>query len=429
MFGFAENYIIPFAVLFGASAFQVSLITATSQLGIAVGQLSGAKFIQNYKKRKTLSLICVSIHALSWLGVFYGTWLTKSVWVILIFFGVGFLAGNFSAPGWVSWMNDLVPPNLRGRFWGFRNRASGFTQFAAITVGGVLLFFAAKGKWEIIAFGILFTFAAVARALCTRPLSKQYEPPMTVAEKSQEFRFTVFLKKLGTTNFGRFALFSFFMTFSVNIMGPLVSVHLLKSLHFNYIQYMGVMMAAIVFSFIAMNYWGPLTDKYGNYRILTATAIFLPIIPVGFVVFQSAPYLILVQIFSGFVWAGFNLSTANFIYDAVRKENISKIIAYFNTLNNIAAFCGSLTGGALTRVTRHFVIAGFAEGNYELIFSLSAFLRIIIIMIFIRGFKEVREVEKSPGFEHFYIYQPVTNIINRFGSLTGRRRRGREGEK
>jgi len=53
-------------------------------------------------------------------------------------------------------------------------------------------------------------------------------------------------------------------------------------------------------------------------------------------------------------------------------------------------------------------------------------MRIIIIIVFIRGFKEVREVEKSPGLEHFYIYRPVTNIINRFASLAGRRSRDRE---
>ena len=426
MFGFAENYIIPFAVLFGANAFQVSLITATSQLGIAGGQLTGAKFIQRFKKRKVLAMICVSIHALSWLGVFYGTWLTRSVWVILMFFTAGFLAGNFAAPGWVSWMNDLVPPQIRGRFWGFRNRAIGITQFAAITLAGVLLFFAAKGKWEISAFGILFTLAAVARGFSLRPLSKQYEPPMTVPEKSEEFRFLVFLTKLRTTNFGRFALFSFFMTFSVNIMGPLVSVHLLKSLQFNYLQYMAVIMAAIVFSFVAMNYWGPLTDRYGNYRILTATAIALPILPIGFVVLKSAPWLVLVQIFSGFVWAGFNLSTANFIYDAVRKKNISKIFAYFNTVNNVAAFAGSLTGGFLTHLTRLLVIPRFGSSNLELIFALSAFMRIIIILVFIRGFREVRQVEKSPGLEHFYIYQPMTNIINRFRPMNGRRSRDRE---
>jgi len=264
-------------------------------------------------------MICTALHAFSWLGVFYGALLTRSVAVILVFFALGFLSNNFAAPGWVSWMNDLVPPHLRGRFLGFRNKAIGLPQFFTISLARVQLFLAARKGVQLFAFGILFTLGALARGVCLRPFSKQYEPPMAEVPPQEEFRFHIFLSKLAGTNFGRFGLFIFFMTFSVNLMGPLSSVHLLESLNFDYLRYMGVMMISLVFSFVAMNYWGPLTDRYGNYRILTATAIALPLLPMGWVFFKSVSLLMVVQMFSGFVWAGFNLSMTNYIYDAVRR--------------------------------------------------------------------------------------------------------------
>lgn len=45
MYGLAENFVVPFALLFGATVLQVSLITGFGQLGIGVSQLAGARFV------------------------------------------------------------------------------------------------------------------------------------------------------------------------------------------------------------------------------------------------------------------------------------------------------------------------------------------------------------------------------------------------
>lgn len=63
MFGLAENFIVPFALLFGASVLQVSLITGFGQLGVGISQLAGARFVNWLKKRKILSTVCEIIHA------------------------------------------------------------------------------------------------------------------------------------------------------------------------------------------------------------------------------------------------------------------------------------------------------------------------------------------------------------------------------
>lgn len=432
MFGFAENYLVPFALLFGATTLQVSLIQGVAQFGVGLSQLIGARFILKFRQRKRLAILMSRMHALSWLLVLFLTIATRNPWMILIFYGAGISMANIGGPGWISWMNELVPTNLRGEFWGIRNRIIGLTQFAAIAVAGLTLQFANSADYELQAYIALFSLAFVARFANVIPLTRMYEPPMSVPEFATEFRFRIFLTRLFTTNFGRFALFSITMTFSVNVMGPIIPVYVLRSLEFNYAQFTAVMMAVLVFSFISMTYWGPLSDMYGNYRILFATAIMLPLLPVGWIVFKQFPVLLVLQVFNGFVLAGFNLSTTNYIFDAVRQENISKIMAYFNTLNTSCAFLGAITGGFLVTVFQELPVNGSILNAFTSVFLISAILRLIVVAFFLRRFTEVRPVEHAPGLHFFYIYRPAYNIVNRFQmanawifkSVNGRRENG-----
>lgn len=304
MYGFSENYIVPFALLFNATVLQVTFINASNQLGLGVGQLLGAKFINNYPSyRKILPIICNAIHASSWVLIFFLTLKTKNVYTIIIIYSLGILATNFAGPSWLSWMNDIVPVKLRGEYWGSRNRILGIFQFIGIITAGLLLYNFKIMNKELLAFGILFSTAFLFRFSGVFALKKQYAPKMRIPEKAEIFKFNIFLTKLATTNFGKFSVFCFLMTFSVNFMAPLIPIFILKYLGFNYIQYTVIIMLSLILSFVFMTYWGPLSDKYGNYRILFITAISLPVISLMWVFIRDFYLLCILQILSGFVWA------------------------------------------------------------------------------------------------------------------------------
>lgn len=412
MFGFAENYIVPFALIFGASVFQVSLIQGFGQLGAGIAQLAGARFIHWFKKRRKLSIICNIVHASSWVFVFVITALTKNPWFIVVFYCLGLSASNFGGPGWLSWTHDLMPGKVRGEYWGIRNRYMGIAQFIAISLAGVSLFFAKRFGHEVLAYGILFIAGFAFRFSSIFLLQRQYEPKMKVTEESGTFKFTTFLKKLTATNFGRFVLFIILISFSANLLGPILPVYILQSLHFNYLQFTAVMMVGTITSFIFMTYWGPLSDKYGNYRVLIIASLALPLLAIFWVFVKNFYLILLMQVFGGFVWAGVNLATSNFIFDAVRRENISKVMSYFNMLNSFCVFLGCAAGGLLSDLLlrAHFKF-GFLNA-FTAVFLLSAVLRIAVIIIGRKTFKEVRETEKSPKFHYFYIYKPALDMLD-----------------
>lgn len=417
MFGFCENYIVPFIFIFKANSFMASFIQGVLFLGVFCGQLIGPWLIKLVGQRKLLAIITVRIQSICIFLIIFTAYITRSPLFIILLFFISTTATNSGGPGWLSWMNDLIPVKLRGVYWSVRNRFIGFTQFISIIIAGILLYIFKKMELELIGYCILFVIGATARFSCSFLLAKKYEPPLIKKESLNVFKFNIFLQKLFTTNFGKFALFQFFMAFSVNIMAPVVNVHLIESLHFNYLQFMCVTLLFMASSFISVTYWGPHSDRYGNYIILFITSISLPILSFIWVFNKNFYIILLTQVFGGFVWSGFNLCTQNFIFDAVRKENIAKIFSYYNILANLSAFLGAFLGGILTIYTKKFHLPFFTSNNFELIFMLSGLLRIVVFLFFIKGFKEVREAEKAPSLIHFYVYLPTTHVINKFNMI------------
>jgi len=442
MYGFAEYFILPFAIFFGANALQTSLVQGMGQLGVAVAQLLGAALVARFGMRKRISRVAVGFHALSWLAVFAVAALTRDPWTIVLFYSLGVFVSSIASPGWLSWMNDLVPMSMRGAFWGKRNTVLGVVQFAAIAVAGLALRFAEPRGGTLLAFGILFGLAALSRASCVVFLGIQHDPALDPApggDKGEAGRaaavgapgrrgpraggrgFLSFLRSLPRGGFGRFAIFSVLMNFSVNVMGPVLPVFLLKSMGLDYFSYTAVTMVSMVLSYVAMSYWGPLTDRFGNRRILLVTAGALPLLALGWVFAKNVPAMLALQAFSGFVLAGFNLSTTNYIFDSEEKDRIASTMANFNALNNGMAFAGSITGGLVATAVAALPLAFLAPQNIEIVFALSALLRLAVFIGLSRGFPEVREVESSPPVTHFYLDMPWALVVDRMGP----RRRGR----
>ena len=371
MFGFCENYIVPFIFLFNANSFLASFIQGILFLGVFVGQLIGPFLIKLVGQRKLLSIITVRIQGISIFLVIVIAYFTRSPLLIIFLFFISTTSTNSGAPGWISWMNDLVPINSRGVYWSKRNRIIGFTQFISIIFAGLLLYIFKKMNIEFTGYSILFILGGIARFSCSFFLKKKYEPPFIKEINSSDFKFNIFFEKLFTSNFGKFALFQFLMAFSVNIMRPIVNVHMIESLNFNYLQFMSVTLLFMASTFIFVTYWGPHTDRYGNYIILVITSISLPFLSFIWIFSRNFYFILLIQIFAGFIWSGFNLCTQNFIFDAVKRENLPKVFSYYSILANFSAFFGTTLGGAMTIYTKKFNIIFFTSNNFELIFILS----------------------------------------------------------
>jgi len=417
MFGFGEALIGLFAIFFNASALLLSLMNGAAQVGISISNILGSSFIRKFMKRKTLSIITNIIHASSYLLMFWLTLATKDPMVVIVFFVFGLMATSFASSGWMSWMNDIVPVETRGRFWAYRNRYIVLAQTAIVPLGGLILSIFKRHDLAIWGFGLLFTLAFIFRALSFLPLSRQHEPQMETVEEKDVPSFFDFLFSLAKSNFGKFVLFNVLFTFAMNIMPALTTIHLMKVIELNYFEFTLTIMISTVASFLMMTYWGKFTDKYGNYPILAFTAIGIMLLPLGWTFVRHFWGFMVLNFFGGFFWSGFGLATQNFMFDNLERKEINHNFAYFSAINNFTAFLAAVTGGILAKLAgnitvNHLWVFPLTSMKLEFVFFLSFLLRLAVVIFLLKSFREIKNKEEVKHPLNIFVFEPLLDIFN-----------------
>jgi MFS family permease len=407
MSGFTDTFMAPYALAIGASASIIGFLTSLPNLVGAFFQSISASMAERLGSRQALINPAVLMHTLMLIPIIVIPYVMRAdaVWYLVVFYAAFVSLNLLAFPAWSSMMADHVPEAERGKVFGMRNRIFGITNVSAMFLAGSILylakrFFSAHDTFlpayaGIIGFTIIFTIAFLARLVSWHFLTKMYEPKLEIRD---EHRFTIwdFVKRVRKTNFGRFVIFSATMNFMVNISGPFLPVYMIKELKFDYFTYTLITLTATLTIFFMMNWWGLHADHIGNRRVIRLTSFFLPLVPALWIVSHNPVYLIAAQVVAGFFWAGFNLSSSNFIYDAVTPEKRTRCIAYFNVVNGIAITLAAITGGLLLRVLPP--VFGY---KVMPLFFISAVGR-ILVAVFLANFKEVRQVKHISNRDLFY---------------------------
>lgn len=392
MQGMSENFMTPYALALKATASMVGILASMPNLIGSLIQIKSATLAERLGSRKTLTSSSVFIQALLWLPIIAIPYIfaVNQAVCLIIAYTLFIAIGTLGFPAWSSLMSDHVPATERGRVFGRRNRIFGIINVSSMLLAGCVLY-----AFKTAGFMVIFTIAFLSRLVSWYYLTKMYEPPLTIRDEHR-FTFLDFIKRMRNSNFGKFVIFVSTMNFAVYLASPFFAVYMLRDLRFNYLVYTIITMTAMVTTLAMMNAWGAHADKVGNRRVLRLTSFFLPFIPMLWVFSHRIFYLLMIQVFAGFFWAGFNLSASNFIYDAVTPEKRTRCIAYFNAINGLAMFLGAASGGYLVRVLPP--IFGY---NLLTLFLISGILRFVAVAL-CSFVKEVREVKDISNLELFY---------------------------
>ncbi len=411
MAGFGETYIVPFALALKATNQQIAMLSSVPQLLGSVFQLFSAKVLTIVKTRKKIINYSVFLQALVWLPTFFLPFFFReySLTFLIFFVCLYWIFGQFAGPAWNSLMGDLVHENNRGEYFGKRNKITGFVAFISVFVAGIIL-----DKLSVVSvwlgFFILFMVAMFARFVSLYYLNKMYEPPYII-KKTDHFTFPDFLKRLGKTNYSNFVIYLILTTFAVQVSAPFFAVYMLKDLNLSYFHYTLIISAATVSTFISMVYWGRNIDKFGTKNVLTACGILTAIVPINWLFSSKVVYLVIIQVFAGFAWAGFNLAAFNFVFETVRPGKRARAVAYQNVLNGGAIFIGANIGGVLLSNSSLPAILGF---QIKSIFLISGILRLLVTVLFLPRIKEPRiEFNKKQYalFWNLVAIQPAQGLV------------------
>ncbi len=397
MFGVTINYITPFALLLGGNPFYVGLLNSLPLLFGAIVQLASTEVAKKFKSRVKSVTFFVLLQSFSWF-VICGVVFIPEKFRLFSFIALIILNnifGSIATPAWASLMSDTVDASKYGEYFSWRGKVLGFINLVSSFAAGIFLFIVPV---KIIGFFFLFLIAGITRFISGVYLSLMDDVRVDHAD-AKDFTFIKFIKRIKESNFVKFVLFVSLLNFCVFLASPFFAVHMIDELKFRYSTYTIVTVAATLAGLISLPFWGSLSDRFGNVKVIKVTASLSPILPVLWLFTQNPLLLGMVNALAGYIWAGFNLAIVNFIFDATSKEVRTRCFAYFSFTNGFFIFTGTLLGGWLA-TNMPFSISG---SKLLTLFLISGILRFLVNIFFIRRFEEVKEVPLIAPREIFYI--------------------------
>ncbi len=391
----AEKFLVPFALVLQASSFAIGLLSTLPQLLGACTQIYAVKVLHTYPSRKELIVRLMFQQALTWFPLFLIPLLYPQygIFVLIASYCLFYMIGGFFTPAWSNWISTIVPEQARGRFYGRKNQTAGRFGFLAAIIGGYFL--SLIGNVNIwLAYGILFAVACLSKAMAAwQIVTMQEEEKTKQMSAPQGVTFQDFLRHIDETSFGKYVLYMCCMSFAVNIAGPFFTPYMLHSvelggLGFSYLQFTIINAVSACAGFLVFRHWGTIADRFGNKRVLVLTGFLVPFVPLLWLFSSNFYYLSGIEFFSGIVWAGFNLTTANYVFDLVGSKNRMAYNAYYAGLTTCAVFIGALVGSGL-----HIVATWIGMHDITFLFSVSFLLRFAVVLFFLTTVREMRDVE------------------------------------
>lgn len=430
MVGFGESFLSAYAVFLQATSVQIAMLGSLPQAFGAVMELNSRRLTELFKSRKKFVCVGAFLEALSYLPIalvyFFGTFRT---WHLIFFATLYWVFGKIISPAWSSWMGDLVSEKERGAYFGVRNKIAGFVSFVCVLLGGYLLQRFKLGGYEYLGFVLIFTIALASRLGSFLFLIQKYEPEYEI-KPQYYFSFVDFVKQARFNNYGMFVIFLCLMNFSVYIAAPFFAPYMLNELKWSYWTFTIVNATTMIVKFVAMPVWGRLSDRFGTIKVLTLTAFIMPVVPILWLFSKEVYWILLIQVYAGFVWAGFEISSFNFIFDCTSPQKRQICVAYFHVLNGIAVFLGAIVGAFFIKYALDYIpvfAAKYFLSVYYIVFLLSGIFRYVTTLLLVPKLKEMRKVEpisyKDLLMQVMYIGPGNIGIVHRLLTFNGYRKK------
>lgn len=330
----------------GLTAFHIGLVFAIPSFALLV-QIFIAFAMQKWHNRRLYLTLFGVVHRLLWVGTgLIPLTFTEDTWipVYMALWLVSLIAGQAAGVIWTSLMADVVPPAIRGKYFGIRNTIHWAVVCGTLLAGGQIMewFPGTQG------FTILFTVSAVCVIWNGWALTQYPNPPFIPSEDGKSLR--MMAKPFADRRFLSATLFISAFILLQNIVIPLFSYVMLEIMDLSTNKVTLIIMLQNLVMMISYYYWGILNGRYSTNTLLLWT---FPLIAgacaiwAGMAILPVMLILIVVHILLGFGLAGYNLLVFNFLIGDSPKSDRPIYIAVFSALTGLAGFIGPIAGGWL----------------------------------------------------------------------------------
>ncbi len=364
---FVVDYVPLFALALGAGPREIGWLDSLAQILYAALLIPGARLAERWGRRKALVVIAVGLaRANLILWVLLPFFLTGPVAVGLIVLTGALRAGlwGLGAPAWTSLAGEWVPPEIRGRYFGWRNIGSGLAGLFGVAAAGTLITALGGLRGYQAAFGIGFLLGAVGLAVFAsipeagpRAVRGKRLPPW--GEIRERPAFLGYLAAAGAWNFAVF------------LAAPFFNVHLVRNLGADARAVGLLSMISALTALLGQWVFGRWSDRISAPRGMWWAGLLIPLLPWAWLLVHHPWHAIPINALGGFLWAGFELCSLNTLLLLSREETRPRYAALYNLAVGVAAAAGAAAGGWIA-----------AQWGFHPLFALSGLGRLLAIGLY-----------------------------------------------
>jgi MFS family permease len=383
-------FLVDFGRRLGADASMLGVLAALPFLAQAVQLGTAAVYERHVAARGAITRRTLLAARLVWLLpavlAFWPGVLASRLPAYLAIVFLSALLSTAGAHGWTSWMGDLVPAPVRGRYFGVRAAVTTAVAVGA-GVGGGWLLDVLEARRGGLGFGAIYVLAAVAGVGAWIAFQFQHHPVPRAHPDVIPLR--ALWRQVWSKPENR-RIFAFFAVWnaSLGVAVPFWQDYMRTELHMKAWQ-IGLQnnLGAVVGIALAP-VWGRLVDRAGVKPVLLLSATCIAAIPFLWLWSSPAhPWPVWVDaFFTGIVWTGFNLTALNLPLAAAPRRGAAVFLGVFAAVTGLAMGLSCLAGGVIAQRIGPgpHVVLGFPLAVHQVMFLMSGCLRVLAVPMALR---------------------------------------------
>jgi MFS family permease len=366
MVGIAETYLPAFVLSRGHGDLTAALIATLPVLMGSILQLAAPFALNRLGSHRRFVVTTASLQATSMLVLVVMALIPNvPAWAIFVPATLYWAAGLSTGPAWNTWVEQLVPQQIRSGFFARRSRMCHIGVLLGLVSGGLLLRWSVQHQLTETVFAVLFGIGATGRFVSAWMLARQTEtgrPVSTTAETrdaslagttsvdpvSPRQRLINVLQAIRHPgSAGQLVLFLMAVQTAVHISGPYFNPFMLRVLQMSWVDYMGLLSLGFVGKMISLPWAGRFANRFGADRLLWVGSV--GIVPVSALWFFSQDFWFLacLQIISGLVWGCYELAMLLQFFRQIPGERRVAVLTVYNLGNSAAMVAGTFIGAAI----------------------------------------------------------------------------------